>query len=126
LDSAKLWISKNPSRFWSLPLARIREFWFTDMNSRLKSVFYGVLVVLAFVGLLILGVSGRRDALLLAVLWAVYPIPFYLVQIDPRYRVPIDWSIWLLAAFALRSIAGYVLNHNKRPTIDDGQHKPEG
>jgi hypothetical protein len=125
LVSAKLWISKNPSRFWSLTLVRIREFWFTDMNSRVKSVFYGVLVVLAFVGLVILGLSGRRDALLLAVLWAVYPIPFYLIQIDPRYRVPIDWSIWLLAAFALSSIAGYMLNH-KRPTIDDGQHKPEG
>ena len=125
LDSAKLWIFKNPSRFWLLTLVRIREFWFTDMNSGVKSVFYEVLVVLAFVGLVILGLSGRRDALLLAVLWAVYPIPFYLIQIDPRYRVPIDWSIWLLAAFALHSIPGYALNH-KRPTIDDGQHKPEG
>ena len=124
LDSAKLWISKNPSRFLSLTLVRIREFWFTDMNSRVKSAFYGVLVVLAFVGLVMLGLSGRRDALLLAVLWAVYPIPFYLVQVDPRYRVPIDWSIWLLAAFAVRSLAGYVLNH-QRPAVVDGQHKPE-
>jgi hypothetical protein len=111
LASAKLWISENPSRFLSLTSIRIREFWFTSMNYRLKSVFNGVLVVLAMAGLVMFCRSGRQETLLLVLLWAVYPIPFYVVQIDPRYRYPIDWSIWLLAAFAVHSIAVYVVNH---------------
>lgn len=113
LASAKLWISENPYRFLSLTSIRIREFWFTTMNSRLKSVFNGVLVALAVAGLVMFCRSGRREALLLVLLWAVYPIPFYVVQIDPRYRYPIDWSIWLLAGFAVHSITVSVLNHKQ-------------
>jgi hypothetical protein len=122
LDSAEHWILQHPSRFLLLTSVRIRDFWFTSMNSRLKSTFYGVLVLLGVVGLVIFCLSGCRDALLLALLWIVFPIPYYLVQIDPRYRFPIEWSVWLLAAFAIRSVAGYVLNH-KWSMVDDRQWK---
>jgi hypothetical protein len=121
-DSAKCWIFQHPSRFLLLTSMRVREFWFTTTNSWPKSAFYGVLVLLGGVGLVIFCLSGCRDALLLAVLWIVFPIPFYLVQIDPRYRYPIDWSIWLLAAFAAHSLAGRLLNR-KRSMVDNRQCK---
>jgi hypothetical protein len=119
LDSAKLWILRNPYRFLSLTSIRVREFWFTRTNSRLKSVFYGVLVLLGVVGYGIYYRRRRREALLVGVLWTVFPIPYYVVQIDPRYRLPIDWSIWLLAAFAVNSVAGYI--RNRKPSMGDNR-----
>ena len=95
------WIERNKSRFALLTVQRIFWFWFTPTNALAKTIFFSGLVVMAAIGLSFLGRRKPRAASLLAVLWIVYPLPLYILQVDPRYRYPIDWLLWLLAGYAL-------------------------
>ena len=45
-----------------------------------------------------------------------YPLPLYLVQMDTRYRYPLDWSIWLFFGY------GYLLIlRNWSPSVGPAQ-----
>ena len=93
------WIERNEGRFARLTVQRIFWFWFTPTNALVKTIFFSGVVVMAAIGLSFLWRRKPRAARLLAVLWIVYPLPFYVVQVDPRYRYPIDWLLWLLAGY---------------------------
>ena len=61
----------------------------------------GPLVVLAWLGLLRLWRDDPASALAFTTLWVSFPLIYYLVQGDLRYRYPIDWSILLVATYAV-------------------------
>ena len=82
LDTAITWITSHPERFALLTLQRIRLFWF-------PSIYFSMLVALAF--------WSKRAGPLRAV-WLLFPLIYYFIQYDPRYRYPIEWSILLAAA----------------------------
>ncbi len=44
--------------------------------------------------------SQPLRAKIVALIWVVYPLVFYIVQFDRRYRHPIEWTFLLMAAQA--------------------------
>lgn len=96
------WIRANPSEFAKLTAERIVFFWFTPSESqRLKSIFLMGWTLAAAAGLWV--ALRRRSELgaLLLILWIGYPFVHYVVQANTRYRDPIEWSVTLLAVYAL-------------------------
>lgn len=39
--------------------------------------------------------------LVLLAMWVAYPLIYYFVQVDTRYKYPIDWSATLLSVYVL-------------------------
>jgi 4-amino-4-deoxy-L-arabinose transferase-like glycosyltransferase len=98
---ATKWIERNPGRFTRLTLQRIFWFWFTPSHWPLKTMFHSGVVVLGAIGLWFLWRDNRRAACLLSVLWVIFPLPFYAIQIGSRYRYPMEWLLWLLAGYTV-------------------------
>jgi hypothetical protein len=103
LRLALQWIRENPGRFAALTAQRIVLFWFTPALRPLQPVILWAITVLAWVGL---WRSRTRHPLVFALvgsLWIGYPLLYYFVQVDMRYRYPIYWSFLLMAAYAVVS-----------------------
>jgi len=104
---AREWIASNPGAFTRLTAERVRYFWLGSLDDPGMAL---VFVVLA--GLAILGVvralpelpATRAAAMLIPLL--TYPLVYYLVPWQHRYRFPIEWILFLLAGAALWSWRG--------------------
>lgn len=95
---AKTWIRTHHSAFLHLALYRIRDFWFpVPWDSRFKSAIIWLTTVLSIPGLLIMGRRGDRALAFILLTIAIYPLMYYIVVSDVRYRLPVLW-ISLLAA----------------------------
>jgi hypothetical protein len=104
-EAGKDWILSHPGAFVSRTAVRCLYFWFPPPEERNHALLYAVAVwgitLLGFVGLF--RMRGERPAfLMICVLWLAYPAVYYVIQADPRYRYPIDWSILLCACYAVR------------------------
>jgi hypothetical protein len=86
MRTAVAWIESHPARFAILTLARMRWFWF-------PSIYFSVLVLLAAYG-----IRRAPSAWIFAAVWLLFPLVYYAIQYDPRYRHPMEWSILLAAA----------------------------
>jgi len=98
-SDAKTWIRTHPSAFSHLTLERIKDFWFpVPWDSLFQSIVIWIATVLSFPGLLIM--ARRRDRALGFVLPAllIYPLMYYIVVSDVRYRLPVLWLSLLAAA----------------------------
>ena len=97
---AEQWIRSNPKRFAELVAARIWYFWFPWLK-RPAATLLAAAVSLG--GLLGLALAVRRKlrpaASLFGLVWLVYPLPYYFIQVDPRYRYPVYSEALLLTAF---------------------------
>jgi len=90
------WIRAHPSRFLALTSRRFVDFWFPP-STGLRTIWRAASVALAALGLVLLWRLKRESAMLLIVLFALYPLPYYFLQAYERYRYPIEWAIVLLA-----------------------------
>ena len=102
LASTKAWIQSHPKQFLRLTLARIRDFWFPPLELHP----YRVSLVWAATALSIPGLflmAGHRKAVTVFVLFvsAIYPLMYYIVVSDVRYRYPILWLTLLPAGYFL-------------------------
>jgi hypothetical protein len=105
------WIRSNPGEFVRLTARRIRYFWLGPLDDAVMALAFVTLVGLAALG--IVGMLRRRGpgfrsgalphaqvaALLIPLL--TYPLVYYLVPWQHRYRFPIEWILFLLAGAAL-------------------------
>jgi hypothetical protein len=101
LAQAKQWILENPGRFAKLTSRRFVYFWLTPKSSRAQ---YLALVLIVGLGLIGMGFLARERNFVFyyfLMLWCLYPAPLYVFQQSDRLRFPIEWSIFLMAAFAL-------------------------
>ena len=94
------WCRTHPDKFARLTLQRMSQYWIAWSSSQeLKSLF----VALATAGGLLTFCWNARRLGIVAVpflaLLIFYPLPLYLVQMDTRYRYPLDWSIWLFFGY---------------------------
>ena len=95
---AKAWIRTHPAGFLHLALNRVRDFWFpVPWDSRFKSAVIWLSTVLSIPGIVIMGRRGDRALPLVLLILAIYPLMYYIVVSDVRYRLPVLW-ISLLAA----------------------------
>jgi len=112
LQQAKQWIRANPGPFWKLTGQRFFYFWFPADNGRLSDAFRDprshsstwivyLLTPLSVFGLVTLWQTNRQGALICASFLALYPLIYYLVAFDYRYRYPIIWVTFLLGSIPM-------------------------
>ena len=87
-SEALSWIRSHPARFLQLTRARIWMWW-------ASSWLVGGISLLAFVGLWINRRSTAGKAAFAGLL--LFPLPYYVIQFDPRYAYPVLWLATLMA-----------------------------
>jgi len=103
------WVRSNPAKFARLTAARFREFWFPSLIP--MNVF--TLVIWLATGLSLPGLAlllQRQHPVsgyLLAVL-SIYPLMYYVVVSDVRYRYPVLWITLLPAGYFLTELCGTI------------------
>ena len=104
---AAAWIRQHPARFAALTAARIRMFWFPDRDDTPWHAYsVDVVTILAACGLVLLFRRGEPVTVFLAGALLIYPLLYYCVQSDPRYRTPILWIPLLAGGYFLADLAG--------------------
>jgi hypothetical protein len=82
------WILRHPGRFLQLTMARIRMWW-------ASSWLVAGISLLAFAGLWMNRRTTAGQAALAGLL--VFPVPYYIIQFNPRYAYPVLWLAALMA-----------------------------
>jgi hypothetical protein len=95
------WIRSNPSRFAQLSSDRFLLFWFPRLKAPANPFPLWTISALGFAGAILAFRANRMAGLLLGASLVCYSIPYYFVQHILRYRYPILWVSFLLAAYAL-------------------------
>jgi hypothetical protein len=98
------WIGSHPGEFTRLTAKRIGYFWLGPLDDPRTAFLFATLTGLAVVGAIraLRRLPATRSAALLIPLLA-YPLIYYLVPWQRRYRFPIEWILFLLAGAALWS-----------------------
>jgi hypothetical protein len=98
LDDALTWMKENPAEFLKLTMLRFLHFWFGPLQRSLTEALIAALTILAILGArrIFPSLSPPQRAAILSPL-ITYPLIYYLVAYMPRFRVPIDWILLLLA-----------------------------
>jgi hypothetical protein len=98
------WMRSNPTRFRQLTIERLRLFWFPQHGKRALptyAIWFGT--VLSIPGFLLM--VGRREAVtgFIAFVLFIYPLMYYVVVSDVRYRYPVLWVSFLAAGYLVLS-----------------------
>lgn len=102
MDDALTWIRANPGKFLQLTGLRVLHIWFGPLHDPKATAQTSVLTLFAFLGLFFSWkkLSIPQRAILIIPL-ATFPLIYYLVAYMPRYRMPIDWLLFLLSGSAI-------------------------
>jgi hypothetical protein len=102
LKLAEAWIRLHPRRFLVMTLERIRYFWFPSMVRPWQTAGEALVTTLGLWSLFSRGWRGptRNLALLSLVVFAVYPLVYYITVAGLRYRFPLEGLLifWIGAA----------------------------
>ena len=100
-QEACCWIQSHPLTFLKLTASRALQFWLGPFHAPLLFFITTIITLLAVIGIFyaLPGMSLPRRAALLTPL-LLYPMIYYVVAYMPRYRVPLDWILLLLAGVA--------------------------
>jgi hypothetical protein len=117
MGEAIAWIRENPSRTANLILLRFVAFWAGPPVNSLTTYATIAVTIAGFAGLILLLRRHHYVGALFGLVWLSYPALYYLIQANPRYRAPIDWTVLLAAAFATLA-AVEALRSKKVPTLE--------
>lgn len=98
------WIATHPRRFAWLTAERVALFWFPGKGASTLRHFswpVWILTLLSIPGLLRMWRRNRPATRILAWPLLFYPLIYYVMEFEPRYRDPILWITLLFAASAL-------------------------
>jgi hypothetical protein len=102
LHQAVQWIRANPRGFVNLTVKRTLYFWFTPLNHQpVKTFALIVWTLIAAWGLRLALQHHHEFGLQLLAIWIGFPLVYYIIQTDTRYRYPVDWTFTLLAVYVL-------------------------
>jgi hypothetical protein len=107
LHQTIVWITGHPKLFASLTAQRFVLFWFPVKGLapfRRYPSFVWITTLFSIFGLVRLWNRSRRAVGFLGGAMFVYPLVYYIVQFEPRYRDPIMWISLLLAGYGLTEI----------------------
>jgi hypothetical protein len=93
------WIASHPARFLHLTAMRFLYFWFAWTGVHWKDALLWIVTALALAGWPRIYRRERFAGILLAAIWASYPVIYYFIEASTRYRYPIDWTFLLASAF---------------------------
>jgi hypothetical protein len=100
IQDAQSWIRTNPTAFAWLSLARIRNFWFPELGLHpFESVVIWISTLLSILGLLLMSLRRESVTLFVFIVLFIYPLIYYIVESDLRYRIPILWLSLLPAGY---------------------------
>lgn len=102
------WMWENPGEFAKLTASRIAHWWLGPLDDSPGAFLVTLLTLLSGVGVWLAFPSmavPERWAILIPLL--TFPLIHYVVAYMPRYREPIDWIFFLLAAAAIRNAVGW-------------------
>jgi hypothetical protein len=113
LREALHWIGSHSVRFTELCLMRFTAFWmptetFTihyTSGRRLERVLIYLMTLLSVGGLVILYQRDVTSAAIVLSCLTVFPLIYYVVQFQDRYRYPIMWMTFLLGALPITTCA---------------------
>ncbi len=98
---AREWIAAHPGEFLRLTALRVVQFWFGPVDDAVAALGIGLVTLLSAAGAWrafpVLS-ADRRAALLVPFL--LFPLVYYVVGFEARYRQPLDGLAHLLAASA--------------------------
>ena len=97
-------IRQHPGTFFSGVLYRFRYWWFAEGESAPVFFLYRLITLFAVAGIIFAGRTHARGAALLIITLVVYPLVYYLTDVYPRYRYPIEPFMIILCAFAALQI----------------------
>ncbi|MCE5307160.1 MAG: hypothetical protein LLG20_05925 [Acidobacteriales bacterium] len=103
LNTAKSWISAHPGIFCRLTAQRVLEFWFPNVAEGPFAYTIATITLLSLAGFVLM---ARQDVLFLRfAVWTslLYPLVYYVVFSDSRYRIPILWISLLGAGYCLQA-----------------------
>jgi len=107
---AMQWIRQHPERFRELTLHRLKEFWFpTPGKAPVYTYSIRTITALSLAGLFFMARARHKAALAIVAIMAAYPVVYYFVQVDLRFRIPILWISLLPAGLAMQKAAALVL-----------------
>jgi hypothetical protein len=121
-EEALRWIGQHPTEFGRLTAQRAFHFWFPPGKSRAHDAMLASLTLAAMAGFALLRRRSPAAFAITAVVWALYPLVYYIVQWSPRYRQPIDWTLMACAGVLVAELAAKVL---PAWSYTDGQWKPK-
>jgi len=104
-QQAFAWIASHPRQFLLLTVERFRLFWLPDMRRSWQSVLEAGLTLLGLCGLGSLLRNRYEFAWGAVAVLAAYPAVYYLIQVSPRYRSPVEPILFLLAGHFCASVA---------------------
>ena len=98
LNESLAWIQDNPLEFLKLTFMRFVHFWFGPLSLSPTSVLMVALTILAILGIRhVFPILTLPQRIILLTPLLTYPLIYYLVPYAPRYRIPIDWLLLMLA-----------------------------
>ena len=103
------WIGDHPARFLELTAMRFVFFWMPSESGtihvghgrHLERVVIYLMTLLSGAGLLTLYQKDARSAAICMSCLTLYPLVYYIVAFDARYRDPIMWVTFLLGALPI-------------------------
>jgi hypothetical protein len=96
------WIRRHPSRFAVLTAQRALEFWFPNPALAAASAYsIWAITLLSLPGLVLMAVRKFPVTWFIGLVFALYPLVYYLVQSSVRFRYPILWLSLLPAGYCL-------------------------
>ena len=92
LADAKEWMRTHPIPFLRLSLARVRDFWFPIADKHLfQSAVIWVCTALSIPGIILMIRRRAEVAPFVVFVLLIYPLMYYIVVSDVRYRLPVLW-----------------------------------
>jgi hypothetical protein len=113
MQEALQWIRTNPRQALGLWIRRFVVFWFPTPGRRIAPLTIDLATALSCFGLFVLARASRMGATLCAVFLVIYPPVYYILQAFDRYRFPILWVTFGLAAAACSAILEYLLKRTR-------------
>jgi hypothetical protein len=111
---AMAWMRSHPGRFWWLTRRRIVEFWLPYPTEPLHSCYaVWAATILSIPGLIWMGWKREPATVLILAVFLVYPLVYYIVVSDMRYRVPILWLSCLAAGYFVSSLVPRLRNQGR-------------
>jgi len=94
------WMAAHPDRFRRLTLSRLREFWFPLPGDHpYTAAVVWLITGLSVPGLILMAWRRESATLFLLPVLLVYPLMYYIVVTDIRYRYPVLWISALAAGY---------------------------
>jgi hypothetical protein len=98
-EEAGFWIRNHPARFIQLVMERIFFFWFPPMLRWWQSAAEALITILAIAGLVSLFRKKHPSSWMFAAVLVFYPAVYSIIEVSPRYRLPIEPILFLLTGF---------------------------